>query len=842
MRPGTSFTVTALCVAVVVAVAAIAASGCSAIFSFDEFRVGTADAALPDGAQPDATVPDGGDASLPPDGGTDAGPLVCPGTLADCNMDGLTCESDLAIDRVHCGGCASGDMCGAAEGCWAGACDFVEKLVFGHAHACALLHSKRVVCWGSNSHGQLGNGTRTSSERPVAVNLGEDADDVAAGAEHSCALLHVGTIRCWGGNPNGEVGVTTHDDQLLPAAPIAVPASGDFTAVTAGVAHTCALATGSSVYCWGSDRANQLRGGAGVVQSDSPLLVPALVAGIDSIEAGGSTTCVVAAGRVYCWGLDDHFQRGTTAGDTMAAPVQKVGGDLTNVVSVSVGLSHACAVTSAGELFCWGSNGAGEIGNGVTTDTRPAHEPFTAGISSVTAGAASTCAISGTSVYCWGSNRDGQARDVPEDGVHSLPSMLDGLVVPPGVVLAQEWSTVCLVGADAVSCWGNDAWGQAGRQARSLQQPTPTDISGLTVTALGAGSDHMCSLGGGRARCWGANEGGQLGDGTRRSRSAPAEVTWTAMSPVLGEIAGGDEHTCIVGNVGAAFSAWCWGANSDGELGDGTTVASTAPVMALATMQPSRLAAGSHHTCVSSLDMLRLQCWGSNGSGESGAVAGTAVHRANDVMGLPSLPIGSMAAGADQTCAIVGSRVYCFGNNAGGLLGLSPPTQAAFERATEVVGPTSAVSIAAGNRFTCLLAMDGTVSCWGRNDRGQLGDGAFTDRQTPRATLPLGGAARALVAGAGHACVIAAFGMATRVVCWGANDEGQCGAAELGVIGTPAPVPGTGDIEALAAGRDFTCGRRTSGAVTCWGSRTAGRLGDGINLFQPTAAPPFWSP
>lgn len=824
---------------------ALGSAGCSAIYSFDEFHVGNADASMPDGALPDATTPDGGDAG-PRDAGTDAG-LICPATRGDCDGDAVSCETDLTTSRSNCGACGARNACVATDGCWAGTCDTVDKLVLGHSHACALLGSQRVVCWGSNSRGQLGNGTRTSSERPVVVNLGEDATDVAAGALHSCALLKDSkTIRCWGANAWGEAGVALHEDQLVPAPEIRVPTSGDFTKVTAGIAHTCGLSSAGRVYCWGSNLANQLRAGA-TTQSDAPLLVPALPAGVEAVEAGGSTTCAVAGGLVYCWGLDDHGQRGTSAPDTMAAPVRtELMADLTGVASISVGLSHACAVTGGGALYCWGSNASGEIGNRATSDQRSAYQVVTVGVTSVGAGAASTCAIEDTGTYCWGSNKDGQARSTPDDAPHTGPTELAGLVLPTRAVVAHEWRTVCAVGTDGVTCWGNDAWGQAGRQTEPLQQPVPRDVDGLTgVTALAAGTDHACAVhSGNAASCWGVNEGGQLGDGTRRARSTPGAVAWTARPTAVTEIAAGDFHSCATGVAGGgALSAWCWGSNLAGELGNGMTSPSLSPVTVLGTMMPSGLAASSRHTCATSTDMLHLQCWGSNPYGEAGGMAGTAVLTAGDVTGLPAMmPVTSVAAGGEHTCAVVASNVFCLGHNPDGLLGLTPTTTETFSTATQVTGATNAVAIAGGDGFTCLRAVDGSVSCWGRGDRGQLGDGLLANRRSPAPTLPLGGAVSAIAAGAAHVCVVAAAGAGTHVVCWGANDEGQAGSATLGVVATPTAIPGSDGIVELAAGSDFTCGRRMTGAVACWGSRAAGRLADAITLFEPTAAPPYWSP
>jgi alpha-tubulin suppressor-like RCC1 family protein len=251
----------------------------------------------------------------------------------------------------------------------------------GGSHSCGLKTGGAAWCWGFDLNGELGTGSTTAPEQcsgypcsttPVAVAGGLTFVAVSAGAVHSCGLTAGGAAWCWGFNQNGGQlgdGSTTNRNS-----PVAVTGGLTFTAVSAGGDHTCGVATGGAAYCWGLNLYGEL--GTGSVtgpQQCSGLYAcsttPVAVSGgltFSSVSAGEQHSCgVTTAGQAYCWGLNAFGQLGNGSTTDSSSPVA-VSGGLT-FVSVSAGLGnapHSCGLTTGGVIYCWGSNYSGQLGNG----------------------------------------------------------------------------------------------------------------------------------------------------------------------------------------------------------------------------------------------------------------------------------------------------------------------------------------------------------------------------------------------------------------------------------------------------------------------------------------------
>jgi alpha-tubulin suppressor-like RCC1 family protein len=240
----------------------------------------------------------------------------------------------------------------------------------------------------------------------------------------------------------------------------------------------------------------------------------------------------------------------------------------------------------------------------------------------------------------------------------------------------QLLSSCALLNTGAVKCWGQNAYGQLG-DATLTQSATPVDVSGLSygVTAIESGFYHVCALlNSGAVKCWGLNSDGRLGDGTITSRSTPVDVT--GLSSGVTAISAGYYQTCALLNTGAVK---CWGGNSNGQLGNGTTTQSTTPV---------------------------------------------------DVTGLSS-GVVAISSGGMHNCALLNTgAVKCWGSNTNGQLGNGTTTQSTTP--VDVTGLSSGVSsISVGYQHNCALTNTGALKCWGYNLYGQIGDGTITQRNTP---------------------------------------------------------------------------------------------------------------
>ncbi len=413
----------------------------------------------------------------------------------------------------------------------------VTAIAAGGSHTCALTSSGGVWCWGRNFYGQLGDGTTTARSTPVAVSgLPSGVTAIAAGGFHTCALTSSGGVWCWGYNYYGQLGDGTPTARSTPVAVSGLPSG--VTAIAAGYYHTCALTSSGGVWCWGRNSYGQLGDGTTTTRS-TPVAVSGLPSGVTAIAAGGVHTCALtSSGGVWCWGDNYSGQLGDGTTTTRSTPVA-VSGLPSGVTAIAAGYNHTCALTSSGGVWCWGANYSGQLGDGTTTtrSTPVAVSGLPSGVTAIAAGYNHTCArTSSGGVWCWGANYSGQLGDGTTT-TRSTPVAVSGL--PSGVtaIAAGGFYTCALTGSGGVWCWGSNRYGQLG-DGSYTDSSTPVAVSGLPsgVTAIAAGSYHTCALtSSGGVWCWGYNSDGQLGDGIplyRMYRTTPVEVVTLASRAV----------------------------------------------------------------------------------------------------------------------------------------------------------------------------------------------------------------------------------------------------------------------------------------------------------------------
>ena len=252
----------------------------------------------------------------------------------------------------------------------AGAASGFRAVVTGSDHSCGLTTAGGVKCWGKNDLGQLGDNTTTDSSSAVQVmGLTSGVTSLAAGQYHTCAVVS-GAVKCWGGNLYGELGLGNNSSVHVPTEVTGL--SQGMVQVTAGDSHTCALTSAGAAYCWGRNGNGQLGNNQGgtLVESTTPQAVVGITSGATVISAGYEFTCALVSGAAKCWGTNFDFELGNGMGPGYESyvPVQ-VSGLTSGVVGLSAGYSTACARTTAGALWCWGSGQAGNLGNSDTSDS-----------------------------------------------------------------------------------------------------------------------------------------------------------------------------------------------------------------------------------------------------------------------------------------------------------------------------------------------------------------------------------------------------------------------------------------------------------------------------------------
>lgn len=379
------------------------------------------------------------------------------------------------------------------------------------------------------------------------------------------------TLRRARGNPNlddgGDGEPNPEDDASTPGI--------DRGTLALGLIHTCARLPTNGVVCWGDNGAGQLglgvaydAGAAYTDQATKPMPVPGITEAT-AIASGGTSTCALQGGKVLCWGSNSQGQLGVTGPSRLPGPTEVA--DIDDAVGLAAGLSFACAIRSDASLWCWGSNLNGQLGNGDTTKTstaKPGAVSGLTGVASASGGGEHACAVlESGEVWCWGGNGWGQLGNgtTNESLVPVRAPSLSHIVQ----VAAGARSTCARQRSGRVFCFGSNQFGELGNGSPSTAaNPSPIAVPGLTdATWIWAGADHVCAVKrGGSVVCWGAGTKGQLGGGAVADASVPRPTVVPSITGARAVWTGGT-HTCALLDEGRAY---CWGSNSLGELGNGS--------------------------------------------------------------------------------------------------------------------------------------------------------------------------------------------------------------------------------------------------------------------------------
>lgn len=659
---------------------------------------------------------------------------------------------------------------------------------------------------------------------------------LSAGFLHACAIDAATHLQCWGDNRALQIGVGSAVRREQHPTQINGPGGGTgWTAVAAGDGHTCAIQAGNLV-CWGDDTMGQ-SGGLDRTVVETPTIADGSGTGWIAVAAGSRYTCGIrVSGPVHdllCWGVDNDSQLGDGDGDS-TGPTERLAnltdeGPFTDWAEVSAGFNHVCARRASGQLYCWGSGDGGMLGDGATGEQRRPtrvhesmddHEQL---FRMVSAGGRTTCAVSAAGkLYCWG------------NGYNLLG--IEGLgetTTPRLVGTATDWSSVsvgiisaCGTRSTGVYCWGSGESGNLG-DGHWEARATPRHVTGLTEPALVAvGAHYACAApASGGMQCWGDNANGELGNGNTSTQYVPtllrpSDGHWTA-------IAAGAYHTCGIHDG----EILCWGWDDSGELdgvvGEGVTVPTRVVINAGAGETAREIAVGVRSSCArfAGAGDGQLWCWGFNSDGQVGTGA-LGEHRPPTAIGVPG-PWSRIAVSGRSASALIGGSRQVWGDASGYGLGNG-------QGAGQVLEPTATAdgiawkSVSMGYQFGCgLTETTHVLQCWGSDDYGEQGNGAMPMRtMAPHELLPQVAFGSVGAAWDGdHACATTTAGA---LYCWGRNDYLQAGTTAGGgvPIDTPTVVPlsGTG-WTSVVAGSLHTCGLKGAGELYCWGNDAYAQLG-----------------
>ncbi|RDV37889.1 hypothetical protein DV096_12325 [Bradymonadaceae bacterium TMQ3] len=362
--------------------------------------------------------------------------------------------------------------------------------------------------------------------------------DVSAGEQHTCGILDDGTLWCWGSNGDGRLG----DGSSTPRSqPTRVAGDGVWTQVSAGGLHTCGIKDDGSLWCWGDNATNQVSTEPGNLARYSTPHRIGTNTNWSTVTTGSEHSCALQTdGALFCWGYNAYQQLGPGISTQGRVRINSSGTTIDTFVAVAAGDAHTCAVTAEGANgWCWGNYSSGQLNGGTSGDSapRPVGLPVSGAnytTTTIAAGGAHSCAFVSSDfnpgMYCWGGGTHGGSGQVGHDD----PPYVRGILNLSSINIITTGSEhTCAIAANEAYCWGDNSRGQLGfdltfpTNAISTADPTLITAPREDWTAIAAGHEHTCGIAGGIMRCWGRNQVGQLGDpAVANQTSTPTPVAW----------------------------------------------------------------------------------------------------------------------------------------------------------------------------------------------------------------------------------------------------------------------------------------------------------------------------
>jgi alpha-tubulin suppressor-like RCC1 family protein len=580
-----------------------------------------------------------------------------------------------------------------------------KRISAGGYSTCAIRDDDSLWCWGYNYWGEVGNGV-SMMQAPLPSRVGTAAWlEVAIGFYTTCGIQTDHSLWCWGNNANGTYGNgVLGGDSALPV----LTGGETWNKIAVGVYEACGITTAGAMRCWGYS-ANGAVGDGTVVRRLSPTPVP--IDGKDTLDwvqvsADHDFVCGIRGdGSLWCWGDGGHGQLGVDVAGFTMQPIQ-VPSPSGTWRRVDTGVLQTCAITGDDALYCFGSDGRGQLGDGPRSRNEPTQMP--GAISLLSLGAYLSCGVNPAgAIACAGYNGSGAIGDLthaPRKVMTPMASALSGWVR-----IASGNLHTCASNATATYCWGGNTYGQLGNGTRT-ESLTPIAAAGPLANM--EASDHTCGLSGGAAYCWGYNAFGQIGNATTTDQLTAAQVPGIANAV---DIAVGTWHTCVVIGGGTAS---CWGRGTEGEIGNGGNVSVSISTAVYTTVSGplASIDAGTFYTCAIA-ETGRLWCWGGNTNGQLG-LGDRSPRYVPTAVGVATWR--QIALGDSHTCGIQNdSTLWCWGRNARGQLGIGTFTDRYLP--AQVPG-TGWLFVAAGGDRTCAAKAGGAFWCWGSNDHGGVPD------------------------------------------------------------------------------------------------------------------------
>jgi alpha-tubulin suppressor-like RCC1 family protein len=709
----------------------------------------------------------------------------------------------------------------------------VAILSASYQHAMLIDNNGSLYGWGTSTYGQIGtNQTGAYTQyTPGRVNVTNNVIiDVSCGYYHTAAVTAGGSVYTWGNNSLGQIGDNTLTNRLSPTLVNGLLQNAIIISISCGSYHTMALATDGQLYTWGSNNFGQIGDGLSASVRLLPVRVQGVLNGIvvRSISAGYEySTAIDSSNNLYTWGNNARGQLGDNTTITRNSTI--VLALISNVSQVTTGVNYMIAQTDTGDLYSWGDNTRGQLGQGtVSASAQPL--PRAIPISKLYPNAVTTNIVAGL-----------DSTAPTSYLILNSPRCFGYFIDDPfacsarGNCTAQDTCT-CWDGYNGTDCSTYTCFG-LNYNDTNVCNKHGTCVAPDSCSCFGGYKSQDCSeVATGFLYLLGDGSSGQMGDGFQFSYFVPSPVGGLLLGKICSAVSTGSQFTVVVMN----YTLYAFGTNNNYELGDSTLVAKLNPTLVKGVYANTSIASvkcGQSNTIA--LDTLgRAWVWGYNIYGQLGLGTSSNVATATLLIGLVGKVTVSTGCGGMYCMALTNTGVvYSMGFNTLGQLGDGTNTN----RNTPTVVGTSilsgifVVAISAGDTHALALAPGGVIYGWGSNSYGQLGDGTLLLRYSPaviRAPNLVGNAIVSFVASKQGSVVVTST---YNLLATGANSAGQVGinsTATLVSAFTPFSIKATDNPRYVIALTDSFYVMNSTGSVQVWGSDGSGQLGTGISTTR----------